>query len=681
MRLAGTNIRYRDGEARMLEVDADIAAGETPSRLTLQVQDALAAGWRVDAVSVRAQGRLAEHDARVDIDSDLVSLDMHVSAGMEEGRWHGELRDLSLVTPAAGTWQLAGAANLSVGAKAIGPGRLCLDTEAGGTVCGEFERLDAGPARVEMRDVPLSLMAPWLPARFAVSGRMDADGALNVADGRVEGSLSVGISPGELMFEVGPEGEVSLAHSDTRVEIALDGAGAALELVSTIDGDGRLEAAATLDALNADAALTGALEARLHRLDRLGPAMPELDAMNGRARIVTRVRGSLSSPILSGVARIDVEGARLRGLGIELDQSWVEARVDDERSIGVEGVLHSGGGRLNVEGSGGFDVSPETPFEIALRGDSFEILRLPDANVFASPDLTMRASGESLELEGRVGVPRASLVPRALAASAVKVSSDEVLVDETREHTMRESVPRRATSADVVIELGDEVFFDGYGMTSGLTGELQFVQSPDGVPTGYGELELVDGELRAYGQRLHVESGRLIFAGPLRDPGLDIRAVRKAGAVSAGVRVEGTLSEPRSLVFSEPALPEAEALSYLLTGRSSSSASRNELALLSQAALGLGLESAGLSSMQLQSTLGLDEVSVDAAGDDGDASLVLGKRLTPDISVKYALGLFGRVGTVLLNYRLTEHISLEAESGAAQGLDLLFSLERESLSP
>ena len=120
---------------------------------------------------------------------------------------------------------------------------------------------------------------------------------------------------------------------------------------------------------------------------------------------------------------------------------------------------------------------------------------------------------------------------------------------------------------------------------------------------------------------------------------------------------------------------------FLLTGRSSSSASRNELALLSQAALGLGLESAGVSSMQLQSTLGLDEVSVDAAGDDGDASLVLGKRLTPDISVKYALGLFGRVGTVLLNYRLTDHISLEAESGAGQGLDLLFSLERESLAP
>ena len=119
--------------------------------------------------------------------------------------------------------------------------------------------------------------------------------------------------------------------------------------------------------------------------------------------------------------------------------------------------------------------------------------------------------------------------------------------------------------------------------------------------------------------------------------------------------------------------------SYLITGRGLNDADQNDGSLLSQAALSLGLQSAPHLTRQLQATFGLDEVSVGEAGASSGTSLILGKRLSPDISVRYALGIFDSVGSFFLNYRLTDNLSLEAESGARHGLDVLFNIERESL--
>ena len=224
--------------------------------------------------------------------------------------------------------------------------------------------------------------------------------------------------------------------------------------------------------------------------------------------------------------------------------------------------------------------------------------------------------------------------------------------------------------------LDEEVVFDGFGLTSRLAGELRVRHTPGGVPAAFGALDLVDGRFVVYGQRLNIEHGRVTFAGPLNDPGLDIRAVRKAGDVTAGIMIGGTVRNPASRVYSEPPLGEAEAFSLLLTGHTLSSANQREAALLSQAALNLGLEGSERMSMRIQSVLGLDELSV---GDAGDASLILGKRLSPDLGVRYVHWLVRHAGSVFVNYRLTDHLSIEAESGVRRGLDLLFSVERDDV--
>jgi autotransporter translocation and assembly factor TamB len=44
--------------------------------------------------------------------------------------------------------------------------------------------------------------------------------------------------------------------------------------------------------------------------------------------------------------------------------------------------------------------------------------------------------------------------------------------------------------------------------------------------------------------------------------------------------------------------------------------------------------------------------------------------------IRYALGLLDGEGSVQLEYKLTDRISVEAESGERQGADVIYRLER-----
>ncbi len=86
--------------------------------------------------------------------------------------------------------------------------------------------------------------------------------------------------------------------------------------------------------------------------------------------------------------------------------------------------------------------------------------------------------------------------------------------------------------------------------------------------TGSGQLYTVNGTYFAYGQKLSIDPGRLIFDGPLDNPALDIVALRRNLAVEAGVAVTGTVRVPIITLTSNPPVPDSEKLSWLVLGQS-----------------------------------------------------------------------------------------------------------------
>ncbi|HRF45840.1 MAG TPA: translocation/assembly module TamB domain-containing protein, partial [Candidatus Competibacteraceae bacterium] len=167
---------------------------------------------------------------------------------------------------------------------------------------------------------------------------------------------------------------------------------------------------------------------------------------------------------------------------------------------------------------------------------------------------------------------------------------------------------------------------------------------------------------------------------PLDNPGLDLRVARQTQSASdpitAGAQIRGTLKKPQMTLFSEPKMPDADVLSYLVLGRSPQSGG-SESALLFKAASAMGLGSGALTK-SLGDAFGLDSLQLGSgSGDRKDTSLMLGKYLSPDLYVGYGVGLLNAVNTFNVKYRISKRLMFESNSSAVgAGADLIYTIER-----
>jgi len=192
-----------------------------------------------------------------------------------------------------------------------------------------------------------------------------------------------------------------------------------------------------------------------------------------------------------------------------------------------------------------------------------------------------------------------------------------------------------------------------------------------------GTVRAVRGTYTAFGQKLALERGSLIFAGPIDNPTLDIRAMRKMPTVDAGVEVAGTLGTPFVRVVSEPPMPESEALSWLLLGHGPSEASGSDLSMLPMAAAALLGQGGGESpTTGVARTFGLDNIGMRSgtgtAGTAASQFITFGKRLSDDIYIVYEQSLGATANVLKLELNLTRRVLLRAETGEISAIGLFY---------
>ena len=309
--------------------------------------------------------------------------------------------------------------------------------------------------------------------------------------------------------------------------------------------------------------------------------------------------------------------------------------------------------------------------EFTIRGDHVEVSRIPEARVLASPDLTVKLSDHNINITGNLEIPSAKLQPKDLTTAA-SVSDDVVIVGGAEAAQQKWSM-----TSKVRLKLGDKVSFYGFGFEGKLGGSLVLEDEPGQLTTAVGEINIPEGRYRAYGQRLDVERGRLVYAGgPIDNPGLDIRAVRQVNNVTAGVKVKGTLNQPQLELFSTPVMAQIDMLSYLILGRPMETATGEEGAMMANAALALGLSGGDRIARSLTDRFGLDEMRVESSDKGDQASLVVGRYLSPKIYVSYGVGLIESINTFTVRYQISEQWQLKAESGATSGADIFYTIDR-----
>jgi translocation and assembly module TamB len=662
-------------------------AGVTHSDLVLDLERARIVGREIDRLTLRGDGTADEHRLSAAVAGEDAAMELVLTGVLEqawqadylwrfelvEGRLaYGTLAPWTLDSPASGSLD-AGGAELGAACWRSGDATLCIDAS---------RHSEDTAVRVVLSALPVRYLEPYLPGGTAVSGTLSAQGDLAIAPSTAPRAAIV-LETSAALLEPGVPGAAvpGLAFAPGRAQLVFDGARLDVDVELPLQrGEGGIHGALSVTTQE-NAPLTsgivdGSVRAALDDLRFISDLVRGVEVTTGSAMMDVAVTGTVDAPRIAGRIAVENGTARLREPGLVLEELSVTLDGDGSGDIVVSGAVVSGGGLLEAGGS--FSLDGSLPVgRLDVRGTEFELFNTPDARVWVSPDLRLDLAPDRLQLTGRVRMPRARFTPREFAEGAVTISEDQIIVD--AEETRRTQLAR-PFYARVDLQLGDDVQFDGLGLTGRLGGALEVVEVPTEPVTGSGELRVTSGTYEAYGQALEVRTGRLLFAGgALARPGIDIEAVRRPTEdILVGARVRGTLNRPELSVFSEPPMPRQEQLSYLLLGRPLESTSTSETSALSQAALALGLRGGNFVSDRLNQALGFDEFGIQSqAAEANSASFVIGKYLTPSLYVSYGVGLFEPVNTLRLRYTISSRWRLVTESStAASGGDLIYNIER-----
>ena len=74
--------------------------------------------------------------------------------------------------------------------------------------------------------------------------------------------------------------------------------------------------------------------------------------------------------------------------------------------------------------------------------------------------------------------------------------------------------------------------------------------------------------------------------------------------------------------------------------------------------------------------LGIEEASLQSAGGFHDASLMLGKYLSPRLYVNYGIGVLDQVSTLRIQYFVNKTWTLQAEAGTENRAEIFYTVER-----
>lgn len=695
--------RVRAGRARLRlawprEADAAFDAAASFERLEL---DDVA----VEAASLQVDGAPAGHRFALDLRAAGQRLGLAGRGAWDEetSRWAATIDSGRL--DGTESVVLEPGARLEASPEGVSLAGWRLQAPDGRGASATIERLDWGfgePPRLvtdgAVSGLPLARALAWLDR---LRGRPGAGADIDTAlaglrvDGRwrIDGGITADTVAGEVHASLR---EVVAGGEDRRLGIG-EGSGARLRIEA-----GRLD---------------GRIDLGLPSLVFLRRYLGEDWAVEGRLRIAADVGGTLDSPRLDGSLAGDGLAIEQRSQGWRLDRGELRAAFDGD-GLAIEHFrIRSGEGDITLAGRA--EILPDAerdPGEpgrspaVPLRGEfDVEARRFrapldPGQRLVISGHARLASDGRRMTLTGKVAADEGLIELRS--AGVPELPGDIRIVggpgreadDGRGDARRRVDTGGMRVGADIEVDLGREIRIVGGGIDTRLEGLVRLRGELPGAPRIEGTVRVRDGTFEAYGQRLDITSGSIRFNGPVDNPSLDITAVRPRLPIEVGVRLTGTALSPRIALFSNPEVPDAEKLSWLVLGVPLADASSGAQALaLQQAAASLFGSDGGTMSGSIDQQLGVDVLGLGYASSTGQAELVgsrlggtglpgstdsqdaaalrevvtIGKRLASGVYVSYEQGLQGAWNLLRIQYDISRRLTLQLQTGSESAIDLL----------
>ncbi len=437
--------------------------------------------------------------------------------------------------------------------------------------------------------------------------------------------------------------------------------------------------------LSSNEALEGQVSVEMDDISRLGALLDDNIESNGQLDLQAKLSGTLRNPKFQGNIRGSNLELALLDQGMKLQNGLLNARFNHtslhidtfnftspfvppphDRLLAKADIPEEPGS-LDIVGTIGL-IGNESHLKIKLDRIPFALQSqhwlVASGNGQANfSDNTLSISGDLISDAGFLTRPPSNRPQLA----------DDVVISGQSSHATQDL----KINLDANIDLGKHFYLRAGGLEGRLKGALHLKTDDQNNLTATGTIATSKAEYLAYGQQLNVERGVVNFNGPLDDPGLNIRAIRKGLAVNAGVEILGSVRRPNIHLVSTPNVSDAEKLSWIIFGRSLNSGNVDTSLLLTAAGSILGGQSSGEGlTQQLSRSLGVDEISIRQAGSGSPLSSqigTVGKRISSRAYLSYERGLTtANIGITKLTYKLSPKVNVVTQTGLDSAVDVFY---------
>jgi translocation and assembly module TamB len=659
LKLQGQRLAFDGQHIQQLTLDAALQQGER-ARLALEAQGVRSGDSDIGRLEVNADGTLSQHQLTFNLQGPLLNSELALNGSMKNGNWRGSLsngrihsgeQDWRLQQPLSIDYLANGRMELGAHCWRSGPASLC----------GAKQRvLPDAKLDFQLRDLSMETLKPWLPEDFQWQGELNADLKLDLPASGPNGRIVVDAGRGVWKVrEADSWVDFTYENLTLNAQLKPQQVEAKVELKGPEIGQMLLQF--QMDPRSNSKPIRGSFDLKGLQLAMVRPFVPMVERVTGQLNGSGSVSGTLLTPQVNGSLRVVDSEISGGDLPMDLQDLRLVAQLNGQQ-LRLDGGWRSGEqGQATLEGE--LNWASGLAAGVRLKGTQLPVNVEPYAALEVEPDLQVRLQDDQLSVTGTVKIPKGAIEVRELPPSTVQVSADAQVIG--AEQTQSAAT---AIAMDIDVEVGQErLTFKGFGLTADLAGRLHIGNDLD----TRGDLSLNNGRFRAYGQRLNIRRARMFFTGPIDQPFLDIEAVRKVDTVIAGLRLTGNAAQPTTQVFSEPAMSQEQALSYLVLGRPIGQ-NAGDNSMLAQAALALGMAGSAPVLTTVAEGLGIKDFQLDTQGSGATTSVVASGNLSERLSLRYGVGVFEPANTIALRYELTRRLYLEAASGLASSLDLFY---------
>ena len=629
-----SKLSYLDNSVGNLDFNIDGGLAEaTESSFSLQASDIAAAGQQISELKLSAQGSEREHNVNLSAATDRGDLSTQLAGGYQNDTWRGSLASLLLENTEAGNWRLREPTDFSANATRADTSPLCLDnSDKLGSVCITGNWLVDGDSTATLNISELSpeLASAYLPPELQLDTTLNGDASARLsAEGDMEAEATLALASGKLILESDAE-PVEIGLEQTTVDASWRGDKGTVEFAAALTDFGTVNVQGAISDPAGTGRVSGLLNADFADLTLISAFVPQIQEVTGALNSNLTVSGTVQNPQIEGELALRDFSAEIPETAMLIENTQLVISGSPDGTLLLTGSSHSGAGQLDINGR--FDASNRT-LELNVNGDQYEVANTALMQATVSPDLSIAMDDKGMEVNGAVTIPSAYINANGGNEGIKTVSSSSDVVYVSEEDEQAETAPSQI-SLDVQVNLGDSIEVEAGDFRGRLEGDLRVEQTPELAPRGTGTITVVNGDYVIYGQQLDMERGKILFSGgPVDNPSLDMQVARTVQEyeVVAGARIQGTAQAPRLELYSDPSMPDASILSFILLG-------------------------------QPPGTTG--------------ASYTLGKYLTPDLYVSYGIGLFDAINTFSMRYSLTDKLAVEAASGVGNSTDLIYTIEK-----